>query len=68
MKCPTCGNKEAVVLINNVQDDTVFCPGCAPPGFSIHGILTLADLDFMKQCGIDPGLPDVLKAIAKLTA
>lgn len=61
--CPTYG-REAVVLITNVTDWSEFCPACAPPSFSIHSVLTMKDLDFMKACGIDPALPDVLQQLA----
>lgn len=60
--CPTCG-REAEYLVTNVQTWTEFCPGCAPPSFSIHSVLTMKDLDFMKACGIDPKLPDVLQPL-----
>lgn len=53
--CPSCG-RDAVVLVNNVQDGSVFCPACAPPSFSRHSILTMEDLKFMDACGIDPRL------------
>lgn len=54
-RCPNCG-AGTVVLIHNVQDGTEFCPGCAPPSFSIYSLLTLSDLEFMKAAGIDPQL------------
>ena len=63
--CPACGNQAAAVLITNVQYGSVFCPGCAPPSFSMHSVLTLEDLDFMKACGVDPGLPESLKRLVE---
>lgn len=63
--CPSCG-RTADLLIHNVQDWSQFCPACAPPSFSIHSMLTLEDLEFMKACGVDPGLPEVLRRIVEL--
>lgn len=62
--CPTCG-READNLVTNIQDGSQFCQACAPPTFSMHSILTLEDLAFMKACGIDPQLPPALRSLVE---
>lgn len=63
-QCPSCG-READVLVHNVQDGSEFCFACAPPSFDPRRILTMEDLRFLEQCGIDPDLPPVLRDLVE---
>lgn len=65
-RCPNCGAD--TVVVHNVQDGSEFCPSCAPPSFDPRGILTMEDLKFMEECGIDPGLSPALKSLCGLAS
>jgi hypothetical protein len=55
--CPTCGNNKAQVLIVNVQTGERFCHHCAEtacPTFVPGLVFTLGDVEFLRNCGIDP--------------
>ena len=65
-RCSNCGAD--TVVAHNVQDGSEFCPSCAPPSFSMHSILTLEDIRFMKECGVDPGLSPALRSLVELAS
>lgn len=52
MICPTC-SRDASVLVTNIKDGTQFCHACAPPSFLPHFVLTVEDVQFLRDCGID---------------
>jgi hypothetical protein len=66
--CPSCGTT-ATVLIMNVQTQKHFCSGCAPSSFLPNFILTVDDVGFMMDCGINPELsPALMDAVLAHTS
>jgi hypothetical protein len=65
MICPACGT-DAAVLITNVVTGSQFCHHCAAaecPSFLPHFVLTLEDVRFMRDCGINPEISRIEAAI-----
>jgi hypothetical protein len=51
--CPTC-EAEVAVLITNVKTGRQHCHGCVGGTFMPWYVLTLEDVRWMRECGIDP--------------
>ena len=63
--CPTC-NAQVAVLIINLQNGKRFCHHCAGevcPSFLPHFVLTVDDVRFLRDCGIDPEIARIEAAI-----
>lgn len=63
--CPIC-NRDAEMLVINVQDGSQFCPACAPGSFDPRRILTVEDVTFLEACGVDAELGPTLRSLVKL--
>ena len=54
--CPTC-QAQATVLITNIENGNQFCHQCSYkvcPSFLPGLVYTLEDVNFLRDCGIDP--------------
>jgi hypothetical protein len=63
--CPTC-NSQVVVLIVNVQTGQRFCHHCGSrecPTFLPHFVLTVDDVQFLRDCGINPEISRIEAAL-----
>jgi hypothetical protein len=65
--CPTC-NARVAVLIVNVQTGQRFCHHCASqvcPSFLPHFVLTVDDVQFLRDCGINPEISRIEAALTR---
>ena len=69
MICPVC-NSDVALLIVNVRSGDKYCQQCARsgPGFLPGFVLTLEDVGFLRDCGIDPEIAGIEQFLRRAKA
>jgi len=65
MICPVC-HSDVALLIVNVRSGRKYCQQCGlGPGFLPGFVLTIEDVGFLRDCGIDPEIAQIEQFIRR---